>query len=273
MYKLRGYIFGFGIGISLFLSFFYLYFLRIPGVLSIMVWSIILGIFSLSSLFFILININIYFLFFFLYIYLLIYLFNYLAIFLLFLIGSILLYSLSVKWSNSDDRSSAEVLTIKALSIFGFIITALYVCLICVLRKRILLAIGIVKEAARAVAAMPVIILMPIFQCVAIVIFLVPWVIYSLYLASSGEIQVHEVEAGGVTTTYRTMNYDSNQRYAFLYLLFCWYWTSEFILACGQLISALSISAWFFTKDKKTEGNATVLWVILLFIFYYSYYY
>jgi hypothetical protein len=149
----------------------------------------------------------------------------------------------------------------KALAIIGFILTALYTCLICVLRKRILLAIGIVKEAARALAAMPIIVLMPVFQCIAIVLFLVPWVIYSLYLASSGDIQVHEVESGGVTTQYRTMNYSTNQRYAFLYLLFCWYWTSEFILACGQIISALSISAWYFTRDKKTEGNATVLWV------------
>jgi hypothetical protein len=52
MYHLRGYIFGFGIGIALFLSFFYLYFLRIPGILSLMIWTIILSIpsFLLSSL-------------------------------------------------------------------------------------------------------------------------------------------------------------------------------------------------------------------------------
>lgn len=231
MYKVRGYIFGFGIGIALFLSFFYLYFLRIPGVLSLMVWTVIL------SIFFVLI------------------------------IGSILLYSLSVKWDNSDTRTSSEVMTMKVLSIAGFICTALYVCLICVLRKRIVLAIGIVKEAARAVSAMPIIILMPVFQCIAIVIFLVPWVIYSLYLASSGNIEVHKVESGGVSTTYRTMNYDSNQRYAFLFLLFCWYWTSEFILAIGQLVSALSISAWFFTRDKKTEGNSTVFWAFRVTFF------
>lgn len=149
----------------------------------------------------------------------------------------------------------------KVLSIIGFILTALYTCLICVLRKRILLAIGIVKEAARALAAMPILVFMPVFQCIAIVMFLVPWVIYSVYLASSGEVRVHEVEAGGATTQYRTMHYSSNQRYAFLYLLFCWYWTSEFILACGQIVSAMSIAAWYFTRDKKSEGNATVLWV------------
>jgi hypothetical protein len=43
MYAKRGYIFGFGLGISLFLSFFYLYFLRIPGVLSLIIWTIIIS--------------------------------------------------------------------------------------------------------------------------------------------------------------------------------------------------------------------------------------
>jgi hypothetical protein len=43
MYQMRGYIFGFGIGIALFLSFFYLYFLRIPGVLFTMIWTILIG--------------------------------------------------------------------------------------------------------------------------------------------------------------------------------------------------------------------------------------
>lgn len=43
MYEMRGYIFGFGLGIALFLSFLYLYFLRIPGVLFTMIWTILIG--------------------------------------------------------------------------------------------------------------------------------------------------------------------------------------------------------------------------------------
>lgn len=224
MYAKRGYIFGFGLGISLFLSFFYLYFLRIPGVLSLIIWTIII------------------------------------TIQLILLVGSILLYSLSLKWASSDSRTAGEVLTMKALAVIGFILTVLYLCLMCVMRKRIMLAISIIKEAARALAAMPVIILMPVFQAFAVVIFLVPWVIYSVYLGSSGEVKVNEVTINGATAQYRTMEYDNNTRYAFLYMLFIWYWTSEFILAVGQLVSSMSIAAWFFNRDRKSEGNATVLW-------------
>ena len=31
-------------------------------------------------------------------------------------------------------------------------------------------------------------------------------------------------------------------------------------MAFGELVSALSISCWYFTRDKKSEGNTTVIW-------------
>jgi hypothetical protein len=186
---------------------------------------------------------------------------SFLALFFGLLAGSILLFFLAAKWSEGDSHNHNEILTIRILSYIGFAITFLYLCLLVVMRKRILLAVGIVKESARALAAMPALILMPVCQALAVGIFLVPWAIYSLYLASSGEISTYHKEINGVTTSYRQMDYNMNTRYAFLYLLFCWYWTSEFILAVGQLISATSISAWYFTRDKKAEGNTTVIWV------------
>ncbi|CAE7456067.1 slc44a1, partial [Symbiodinium microadriaticum] len=234
LFQLRGYIFGFGIGIALFLSFFYLFFLRIPGVLFTMIWTVLI------------------------------------AIFLVLAVGSIMLYTLSQQWANNDDRKTSEVRTLQALSIIGFVLTGLYVCLLCVMRKRIVLALGIVKEASRALAAMPILVLMPVFQALAIVVFLVPWTIYAIYLASSGDIEVHETsDTPGDETQYKTMEYDQNTRLAFLYLLFCWFWTSEFILAVGQITSAMAISAWYFTRDKKSEGNGTVIWAFRTTCFYH----
>ena len=45
-------------------------------------------------------------------------------------------------------------------------------------------------------------------------------------------------------------------------MLFCWFWTSEFIIAMGQLTIALSLVAWYFTRDKGKIGNVTVYWAI-----------
>ena len=184
------------------------------------------------------------------------------GIFVILAVGSIMLYTLAQQWADNEDKKTSEVRTLQALSIIGFVLTALYVCLLCVMRKRIQLALGIVKESARALAAMPVLVFMPVIQAAGIVVFLVPWTIYAVYLASSGDIKVHETtDVGGDETQYKTMEYDKNTRLAFLYLLFCWFWTSEFILAVGQIVSGMSVAAWYFTRDKKAEGNRTVFWV------------
>lgn len=218
------YIFGFGIGLTLFLAFLYLYFLRVPGVLFIMIWSLLIGI--LVVLF----------------------------------VGSVMLWTLSVNWEDDDNRTKNEWMAMRVFAIIGIVLTVLYLALLCVMRKRIMLALGIIKEAARALAAMPVLVFMPIIQTMGIVIFLVPWTIYCLYLASSGNVEVESETVNGNEVQYKVISYNMNIRYAFLYLLFCWFWASQLIVAFGEMVSALSISCWYFTRDKKTEGNATVIW-------------
>ncbi|KAJ1423001.1 plasma-membrane choline transporter-domain-containing protein [Ochromonadaceae sp. CCMP2298] len=228
---LQAYIFGFGLGFSTFVAFMYLYFLRIPGLLFFIIWGAILGI-------------------------------------LLFLgIGSILLYTLANTWSDDGEHSDVEVTTMRVLSYIGFAITALYLCLVLVMRKRIQLAIGIVKQASKALATMPTLMLLPVLQAFGICLFLVPWVIYVLFLASSGDISGETGEytdSNGDTQeyTYKEFTYTQNSKYAFLYLLFCWFWTSEFILAFGQLVVALSFTAWYFTRDKGSIGQSTVVWAL-----------
>jgi hypothetical protein len=222
---LRGYIFGFGIGVATAVAFLYLFVLRIPGFLFTIIWSVILGI----------------------------------MVFLF--VGSWLLWSLANTWSTDGIHSSDEIVTMRVFAYFGIIMTFLYACLILVLRSRIQLAIGVVKQASRAMSAMPAIILIPIIQTFGITCFLVVWMIYVFYLASSGDIVTTTGTKYGVPYSYRTYEYTTNSKYAFLYLLFCWFWTSEFVIAFGQLVIALSFASWYFTRDKSTVGNATVVWV------------
>ena len=225
MYLLRGFIFGFGLGVSLLLAFVYLYVLQIPGLLATIIWVILASI-------------------------------------LVFLcISSWLLWSLANSWKHCDNHSHAEVTLMYVVAYIGIILTFLYICLLIVLRKRINLAIGIVKEAARAMAAMPVILLLPVVQALGIVVFLVPWVIYMLYLASSGEVQVYTVPNTTPAIQYREFTYTTHTKYAGLFMLFCYFWTSQFIVAVGQLIVATSFSCWYFTREKSMSMNSSVFWV------------
>lgn len=228
---LQGYIFGFGIGVAVFISFIYLYVLRIPGFLFITIWG---GILSVAILLF---------------------------------VGSWLLWDLANEWEEDPQRSGSEVAAMRGFAYTGIVVTILYVCLIIVMRKRVQLALGIIKQAAKALATIPTLIFLPVCQSAGLVIFLVPWVFYVIYLASSGDIQVeskaYEDEDGNdVKYNYKTFEYDRNTRYAFVYMIFCWFWTSEFIIAVGQIIVALSFACWYFTKDKSKVTSRTFLWAM-----------
>lgn len=220
LWTLRGFVFGFGLGISVIVSFLYLYFLRIPGLLTFIIWTIII------------------------------------AIEVVFVIIAVLLYQLAGSWKAAGVKSNTEVQFMFVCSYIMIAVCVLYFCLILVLAKRIALAIGIVKEAGRALGSMPLIILVPVFEVFAVVVFLIPWTIYVVYLLSSGEVTTSYT----LTYSYKTFTYSTNTKYAFLYFLFCWFWTSQFVIAVGQLTIALSVVAWYFTRDKGGIGSGTVLW-------------
>ncbi|CAN0450009.1 unnamed protein product, partial [Hapterophycus canaliculatus] len=79
-------------------------------------------------------------------------------------------------------------LTVAAFAAcFGTGLCVVWSLLMLWFRKRIQMAIAITKEAARAVNDMKVLILFPVVQSAALLVFLLPWTTYSLYLASSGE--------------------------------------------------------------------------------------
>lgn len=245
MMTARVYIVGFGCGAALVLGFLYLYVIRIPGVLSLVCWGLIA------------------------------------AIEVLFLGMGYFAYDTSEKWKLPEDQHSEEEATIMLyVGYFFGGCGAIWFVIICCLRKRIILAIGIVKEAAKAVAAMPVITMYPVFQVLGVVIFLVPWSIYMMYLASSGEVVVECAElsadqmatSGYITSTddatadspgecngimYKSFSYSAEMKYAGLYMMFSWFWTSQFVIAMGQLVVAMSVSTWYFTRDKSTIGNKT----------------
>jgi hypothetical protein len=227
---LQGYIFGFGIGFSTGVAFLYLYFLRIPGLLFFIIWAAVL------------------------------------SILVVMLIGSILVLTLADSWSQDGEHSDPEVATMRVFGYFGLACTAIYLCLVLVMRKRIQLAIGIVKQAAKALATMPALLALPVLQAIGLLVFIIPWIIYVLFLASSGTITAatgtYENSSGqDITYSYREFTYTTNTKYAFLYMIFCYFWTSEFILAFGQLAIALSFTGWYFTRDKSGVGNGTVFWV------------
>ena len=76
-------------------------------------------------------------------------------------------------------------------------------------------------------------------------VFFIPWVIYSIYLASSGTVVAEtSCYTGDTCIQVKQFEYSDEQMGAGLYMLFIWFWTTQFIVAIGQLVLALTFVLW-----------------------------
>ena len=240
-YTAKAWILGFGFGVSMVISFVYSFLLRVPGILFGLVWTCVLSTLGIVGY------------------------------------AAYYAYTEFELWNTEDPKThtSGEISGMRGAAIALAVITFLWFVTICFLRKRIQLSIELVKQAARAVAAMPVIVLFPIFQCCGYILFLGVFIVYAVNIASMGDIQEGHYciisnaitaspskdvceAATGFWYEYRDFTYDDQTTKIGWYLIFAYFWTSEFIVAIGQIVVAMAVAKWYFTRDKTTIGNATV---------------
>mmetsp|Transcript_3634 Transcript_3634/g.7266 ORF Transcript_3634/g.7266 Transcript_3634/m.7266 type:complete len:688 (+) Transcript_3634:110-2173(+) len=237
MYTARKYIFGFGFGLSLGVSLVYIFLMRLPLVLDVLVWVSLL------------ITIT------------------------LFLVGGYFVWDLADGWEKEDPQSVEDetVTATKGVAVVLFILGALVLILTVCLRKAIQTAIGCVKEAGRAVNHMFLILLVPVLQAVALLIFLVCFIYYSVNLASLGEITTRDipVDEGGTEISVREYEFDEFVQRCGWYYLFCFFWTANFIVSAGDMIIAVAVAHYYFARNKATIGSWTVLTSIFHVCFYH----
>lgn len=238
-------IVGFGFGFAMISGFSFLLMIRSPGVLSILIWSVVAVILGALGA------------------------------------GGYYMKQTSLRWEEDGLKEDHEIKGMFWLSIVSYTGCGLLFLTVIAVRKRIILAISCVKEASKAIAAMPVMILYPVLQVLGFLAFLIPWAVFMLYIASSGEMHAecvckNEEESNWYNDTfhnntydigmelseslvicndhctlYKTFEYGENTKYAGLYLMFTFFWTSQFITAIGQVrtvISCLSSFPSFFNN-------------------------
>ncbi|KAJ8605234.1 hypothetical protein CTAYLR_000495 [Chrysophaeum taylorii] len=170
-------------------------------------------------------------------------------------------------WRDEDPRLRGrdEIVALEALSTALCASAALYACTILALRKRIALAVAVIREAARALSHMPSLLLVPVFQCVGNLCFFAVWIVYATYLASSARVETVETQYGGdVSVTYKELAYSREQQYAALYLVFAWFWTTEFVEAIGDLVVACAVVRWYFDRAKPRLASPVTLGALAL---------
>jgi hypothetical protein len=184
-------------------------------------------------------------------------------------------YTIYNQWKDEERYSDASVTGMQVISIIFIVLAVLYWCFIACICSKIKLCIALTKVAGAAVRDVPLVVLFPLIQVAGLVLFLVPWIYYMFYLHSQGCYKEVTADDDGASTTEtwiwsssggypdnckdQSVDYPSyeNTLYAQYYMMFCYFWTSQFIVAMGQLIMALVFFLWYFTEDPATEveGN------------------
>jgi Plasma-membrane choline transporter len=239
LWAARKYILGFGFGVSVVISFMYIFLMRMPLVLTAMVWTSILVTIAL------------------------------------FFIGGYYAWSLATDWDNANPKtvSSNTIHATTGASFVLYAIGGILVLLTCCLRKQIQTAISCVKQAGRAINCMTIILLVPVLQAVGLLLFMIVFGVYGVNLASLGNIIVTEIPLsldGQQVVSVRSYEYSDFVENCGWFLLFCLFWTSNFIVALGDMIVSMSVAKWYFTKNKLTIGSWTVLNSVWQTIFYHS---
>jgi choline transporter-like protein 2/4/5 len=224
-------------------GFLYMRLLRVPGVLFTIVWGTIL------------------------------------IVFLVMLALGALLYAQYESYARVDDdvvdaENDTYELASQILAYICWFCAALFFCAVCCMRRQIMLAMGVVKEAAKVVNSMMLIVMLPIVQGIGITIFLVVWFIYIVFIATAGEKNFIEKDSKGSfynrgknsfgmelpdKLPYHTFEVTENQESALWFMLFDLFWTMEFVEALGQIIVATAAATYYFTRDRSTIGNSTVV--------------
>ncbi|XP_071543360.1 choline transporter-like protein 1 isoform X2 [Panulirus ornatus] len=144
------------------------------------------------------------------------------------------------------DMKETSVRTYLIMAIIATIITVLALILLIAMRNRIRLVIALFNEAGKAVAAMPLILLQPLWTFVWITVVCMVWLLGWLLIESSGIPQKKD----DMVIFVRNAFILHMRWYHFFALL----WISQFVLACQDVTVAGSIAQWYFTRNKKQLG-------------------
>jgi Plasma-membrane choline transporter len=177
LYTARKYILGFGFGFSFGLSFLYIFLMRMPVLLTAVIWA---SIACTCAVFF---------------------------------IGGYYAWDTAAGWADEDPQmqSDTTIHVTRAFSLALFATGGILTLLACCLRKQIQTAVGCVKQAGRAINQMVLLLGVPCIQAAGFVAFLGVFTIYSVYLASLGTISTNEVPLdtnSDVVITFRTITFD-----------------------------------------------------------------
>lgn len=152
-------------------------------------------------------------------------------------------------------------------SIACYVMIALDVVLLLVLLfmcSRIRIAIGIIREASKALQTMPMLTLYPLVPTTFVLGLFAYWLVAAAYIATSATITLQDVSATASHLTGHTpikaqVSNDSVVNYLLIYHLFGLLWTNQLIQASAYMTIAGAFCEYYWTLDKRQVRSLPVL--------------
>eukprot|EP01018_Ginkgo_biloba_P017013 Gb_03567 [translate_table: standard] len=134
-----------------------------------------------------------------------------------------------------------------------------------VLVKRVIIAVAVLKVAAKAIGAIRTLVVFPIIPFIILAIFYMYWVAAALYLFSAGEIRQNDchdsccaydlvsnkVKCEGCCGY--SIHYTRHITLAILYHIFGCFWTTQFIIACSLTVIAGAVASYYWARGETSE--------------------
>ncbi|KAJ3436922.1 ctl-like protein [Anaeramoeba flamelloides] len=165
----------------------------------------------------------------------------------------------NIEQDKKMDTDTTNAKVFRAFFYIMFAVIVLSLIALIFLRKRILLAIVIIKEASKAVSDIPMVVFFPLITFGMLLILYLWWVPVAMFLMSSGKPRlVTEVPSTG--EPYYKLDYknEASINYLGIYHLIGLLWTNAFIVALTQGTVAGAIASWYWIRDKNNIPGSPV---------------
>ncbi|KUF93092.1 E3 ubiquitin-protein ligase [Phytophthora nicotianae] len=155
----------------------------------------------------------------------------------------------------------------KAYAAAAYVVYALAgvaLLLVCFFQKKIRIAVGIVKEASRALQSLPLLVLFPIIPFVMLLILFAYAAIVGAFIYSSGEMELASLAGeladqtgqnitAEATTTLSKVSPDQTMKLLVAYHFFGFLWTAQLINAISMCTIAGAVSRYYWSRNKTSE--------------------
>ena len=167
--------------------------------------------------------------------------------------------------ANTDVTITTSQLNMMRYTAYVLLaLTVLFVLVLIAIRRRITLAIQVIKEASRALSAVRSMIMLPLLPLVLFVGFAVGWAVMALYMYSVGVYEdvvtpnqvlysFYSATRNDNPTYSKQFVWDKNYKYLFILHFFMFLWTSEFFVYFTFMVLAGTVADWYFTPKSAQQ--------------------